>query len=106
MYISPVEMAVKLITGSSGNGHNSRVQNLSQGLYRREFTGNTKNTPLMFASSQSDLNFEQDEIDETRDTYNSEDSNFSATRYKYDRRAHAHGNVPGRNCVGLNWKST
>ena len=45
-----VEMAVKLNTGSSGNGPNSIVQN-SDG---RVLTGNTENTPLKSASGRLD----------------------------------------------------
>ena len=42
---------------------------------RRDFTGNTENTPLRLASSPLDLlNNEQDDVDETRDFDNSEDS--------------------------------
>ena len=37
-----VEMAVRLITGSSGNGGNRIVQNRDQEV----FTGNAENTPL------------------------------------------------------------
>ena len=54
--IPRVEMAVKSITSSSGNGPNSIVQNPA----RRDFTGNTENTRLRSASSWSDLNIEQD----------------------------------------------
>ena len=55
------EMAVRSITGSSGNGLNSLVQNSD----RRNFTGNTETTPLRSSSSRLYLNFEQDELDET-----------------------------------------
>ena len=41
--IPRVEMAVRSITGSSGHGPNFVVQNPD----RRNFTGNTENTPLM-----------------------------------------------------------
>ena len=88
--ISRVEMAVRSITGSSGNGPNSIVQNPDQ----RDFTGNTENTPLRLASSRLDLNIEKDEIDETRDLDNSEDGDFPETRLNYDRRAHAHHSSP------------
>ena len=73
--IRRVEMAVRSITGSSGNGRNSIVQNPDG----KDFTGNTKNTPLRSASSRLDLNIEHDEIAETRDIDNSEDGDFSAT---------------------------
>ena len=84
--IPRVEMAVGSTTGASRNGRNSLVQ----GCDRRDFTGNTENTPLRSASSRLDLNIEQDEVDETRDIDNSGDANLPATRINYDRRAHAH----------------
>ena len=37
---------------------------------RRDFTGNTENTPFMSASSRLDLNIDQDRIDESRDIEN------------------------------------
>ena len=86
--IPRVEMAVRLITGPSGNGPNSIVQNPD----RRDFTGNTENTPLRSASSRLDLNFEQDEIDESPDIDKFDDGDFPATRLNYDRRAHIHHN--------------
>ena len=70
--IPRVEMAVSLITSSSGNGHNSIVQNPG----RRDFAENTENTPLRSTSSRLDLNIEQDAIDETRDIDDSEDGDF------------------------------
>ena len=84
--IPRVEMSVRWITGSSGNGHSSIVQNLD----RKDFTGITRNTPLRSASSQLDSNIEQDEIDKIRDFDSSEDGDLPATRLDYDRRAHAH----------------
>ena len=84
--IPRVDNAVRSITGLTGIGHNSIVQNPD----RRNFTGNTENTPLRSASSQLDLNNDQDLIDETRDINNSEDGDFPATRVNHDRKAHAH----------------
>ena len=49
-----VEMAVKSIRGSSGNEPNSVIQNPD----RKDFTGNTENTPLSSASSRLYLNIE------------------------------------------------
>ena len=86
--IPRVEMAVRLITGSSGGGPCGRVQNPEQ----RDFTGNTKNIPLMSASSRIDSNVDQDRNDETRIFENFEDEDFPALRPKYDRNAHAHHN--------------
>ena len=86
MVIPRVEMAVRSITSSSGNGPNSTVQN----PHRRDFTVNTENIPLSPASSRLDLDIEQDEIDETRNIDSSEDGDLPETRFNYDRRAHAH----------------
>ena len=61
-----VEMAVKSITGSSGHRPNSTVQNPD----RRDFIGNTENTPLKSISNRLDVNIDQDRIDETRDVEN------------------------------------
>ena len=60
--IPRVEMAVKLITGSTEHGTNSEVQNPDQ----RNFLGNIRNTPLMSASSRLDLDKELNRNDETR----------------------------------------
>ena len=84
--IPRVEMAVRSITGSSRNGPNS----IDQKPDRRDFTGNSENTPLRSTSSRLDLNIDQHIIDETRDIDNFEDGDFPATRLNYDRRAHAH----------------
>ena len=89
-----VEMAVRSITGSSGNGPNS-TNSIVQHPDRRDFTRNTENTPLRSASSRLDLNIDQDIIDETRDIDNSEDGDFPATRLSYDQRAEAHYMVTG-----------
>ena len=84
--IPRVEMAVKLVTGSTGHGTNSEVQNLD----RRDLLGNIRNTPLMSASSRLDLDNELNKNDETRDNEDFEDVNYPALRSVYDRRAHAH----------------
>ena len=79
-----------MIAGSSRNGTNGIVQTPD----RRDFAGNIENNPLRSASSQFDLNIEQNEIDETRDFGNTEDGNFPTTKLNYDRRAHAHHSSP------------
>ena len=84
--IPRVDMAVRSITGSSGHRPNSTVLNPD----RRDFIGNTDNTPLKSASSRLDLNIDQERIDETRDNENFEDGDFLAIRHNYDRQAHAH----------------
>ena len=84
--IPRVEMVVRSITGSSGHGPNSVVQNPDRG----DFTGNSENTPLMSASSRVDLNIDQDRINETRDFGNFENGDILALRLNYDRRAYTH----------------
>ena len=86
--IPRVEMAVRSITGSSGHGPTSTVQNPG----RRNFIENTENTPLKLASSWLDLNIDQDSIDETRDIENVEDGDFPALIPNYHQQAHAHHN--------------
>ena len=81
-------MAVRLMTGSSGNGTNGILQYLD----RTDFKGNTETFPLMSASSRLGLNFEQDEIDETRDSGNCEDGGFPAIKLNYDGRVHPRHN--------------
>ena len=81
-----VEMAVRSIKCSSGNGPECDLQN----PHRRDFTRITKNTPLKSAASRLVLKIEQDEIDWTRDTDNSKDGDISATEIIYNRRVHAH----------------
>ena len=83
-----IEMAVRSITSSSENGPNSRFENPD----RRDFTGNTENSAVRSSPSRLDLNIEQDGTDETRDIDNSEDGDFPAKRFNYDRRAQAHHN--------------
>ena len=87
--IPRVEMAVKSITGSSGHGLNSEVQN----PYQRDFSKNAGNTPLISASSRLDLNTNQDRNDETRNEENFEDGDFPALRPNHDRRSHAHHSI-------------
>ena len=84
--IPRVEMTVRLMTGSSGNGFNSKIQNPNQ----RDFTVSTEKTPLRAVSSRLGLSIEQDEIDVTHDFGNSEYGDFPSTKLNYDRRAHAH----------------
>ena len=81
-----VEMAVRSITGSSGQGSSSLAQNPD----RADFTGNTENTRLMSASSRLDLIVDQNRDEETRNVETFEDGDFPALRLNYDRRALAH----------------
>ena len=87
-----VEMAVWSATESSGRGPNSVALNLD----RRDFSGNTENTPLMSASSLVDLSINQDRNDENFNVENFKDVNFPALRFSYDRQAHAHHNIYGK----------
>ena len=91
--IPRAEMAVRSFTGSTGRGPYSLIQNLDH----RDFTGNTKNTPLMSASSRLDLNIDQDRINETRGIQNFELRDFPALKPNRGRRAHFHHMVKGHN---------
>ena len=86
-------MAVRSITGSSGEGSSSMVQNPD----RTDFTGNTQNTSLMSASSRLDLDVDQDRNDETRNVENFYDGDFPAIKPNYDRRAHTHHRIFSHN---------
>ena len=88
---------MRSITGSSGHGPTSTVQNTD----RKHFIGNTENNPLKSASSRLDLNIDQDSIDETRDIENIEDGDFLELIRNYDRQAHAHHNWMIINSVSL-----
>ena len=81
-----VEMAVRSITGSAEQGLNSVVQNFDQ----RDFKENTDNNPLLSASSQLDLNIDQDRIDGNRGIENLGDGDFPVLKSNYDRNAHTH----------------
>ena len=89
LVFSRVEMALKSVTGSTGHGTNSEVQNLD----RRDFFGIIRNIPLMSASSRFDLDNELDRNDETRNDEDFEDGDFPSLKPNYDRRAHAHHKI-------------
>ena len=80
LVIPRVEITVRSITGSSGRGPSSVVQNPG----RRDFIGNTGNTPLMSTSSRIDLNFDQDRNYETSNVENFQDGDFPAFRPNYE----------------------
>ena len=84
--IPRAEIAAKSITGSTGHGTNSEVQNPD----RRGFLGNIRNTPLISASSRLDIGNELNRIDETHNIEDLDDGDFPALRPSYDRRADAH----------------
>ena len=93
MVVPGFEMAVRSITGSSEHGSNNEVLYLD----RRDFFGNAGNNPLMSASSQLDLNTNQDGIVDIRNEENFEHDDFSALRSNYDQRAQVHHMVTGHN---------
>ena len=76
-----VEMAAKSITGSTGHGINSEVQNPD----RRDFLGNIRNTPLISTSSRLNLSNELDRNDKTRNDEDFEDGDLPALKPNYDR---------------------
>ena len=89
--IPRVEIAVRSITGSSRHGPNSTEQKHD----RKDFIGNTDNTPLKSTFAGLDLNIDLDRINETLLIENFEDGNFPALGPNYDRQAHAHHRRPG-----------
>ena len=88
-----VAMAVRSTTELSGRGSSSVVQDLHQW----DLAENTRNTPLMSASSRISLNVGQHKNVATRDDESFEDGNFLALRPKNDRRAHANHMVTVHN---------
>ena len=88
MVIPRVKMALKSITGSTGHGTNSEVQNPD----RRDFLGNIRSTPLVSASSQLDLNNQLNRNYETRNDVDFEDCDFPALKPNYNWREYAHHN--------------
>ena len=84
--IPRAEMAVRPITGSSGHGPNSTIQNPDG----RDLIRNRENTPFKSASSRLDLNIYQDRKNETLDFENFQDGDFPVLRPNFDRQSHAH----------------
>ena len=84
LVIPGVEMAMRSITGSSGRGPNSVVQNTDQ----RDFSGTMENSPPMTTSGRVDLNIDQDRYDEICNVENFDDGNFTVLRPKCERQAH------------------
>ena len=82
----PGELDVRSITGSSGHGTNSALQNQD----RRNSIGNTENTPRKSAFTRLHLNLDQDGINKTRDIKISDDGDFPALKPNYDWPAYAH----------------
>ena len=72
-------------------GHQRLDQTLSYIILNREISqGTWKKIPLMSASSRADSRINQDRSDETRNTGNSEDGDFTVLRPNCDRHSHAH----------------
>ena len=86
MVIPRVETAVRLTTGSTGRGLIRDVQNPD----RRYFWANVGIPSLRSASSQLDVNTNQNRNDETRNEEDFEDGDFLAFRPSYDRTAPTH----------------
>ena len=86
MVTPKVETAVRSVSGLTGHGPISDVQNLD----RRDLLGNAGSTPLMSASSRLDLNTSQKRNDEIRNEEDFEDGDFPAFKTSYDERAPTH----------------
>ena len=86
MIIPRIEMAVRSIIRSSGQGPRSVVQHPDQTI----FTGNTENTPLRSAYGRRDLNIGHDRNDETCNVQSLEVGELPVLRPNYDWRAHSH----------------
>ena len=93
-----VEMATRLITGSSRHRPNNAVQNTGQ----RGFSGKTEDTPLMMTSGRTDLNFNNKLNEDTRKSKNIKDSIFAGLKSNYDRQLHTLYMVTGPNALQSN----
>ena len=83
--ISGVENAVRSIIKSSECGRKSVVENPEQ----RDFSRMTEDTPLMMASSRTDLNINHDRK-ETQNNKTVQDGDFLALKTSYDRQTDTH----------------
>ena len=90
--IPRVEMAVEPITRLAGHRTGIEIQNLE----RRDFVRNIRNTLLISASSQLDLDNELNRIEETREDVGFGDSDFPALKSNYDGREQIHHNCSKR----------
>ena len=86
--IARVEVTVRSITGSSGRGLNSVVQNQDP----KGFSASMEDTLLMMASSRTDLNINRNRNDEARFSENFEDGDFLVLWSNYELQTHAHHN--------------
>ena len=87
-----VEMAVRSITGSSVHGPNSVFQNLDQ----IDFSGNPEDTPIMTASSRTDLNINHSRNDEMQKNETTENNDLPALRSNYEGQTHTHQSLHSR----------
>ena len=96
--IPRAEIAVRLITESSGQGPNSMVQIPDQTY----FPGNTEKIPLKSDSGRVDINADLDENDETHFVENFEEGNFPVLRPNCDQQPHAHHSHGMENLSAIN----
>ena len=88
---APVDLAMRSISGSSGQGTNSVLRKEDI----RDAIGNTENTGLKLAFSQLYLNIDQERINKTRGIESSEDDDFMVLKAKNDQQAYVHHMVTG-----------
>ena len=79
-----VEMAVRLITGSSGYGPNNVIQSLDQ----IDFSESMEDTPLMTAYSHKNLNISNNRNSVTWNSDFIEDGNFPAVKSNCGRQTY------------------
>ena len=88
--IPVVGMAVRSITESSRPEPN--LYSVVQSLDQIDFPGSMDDTPLMMASSRTDLNVNQNSNDETLNSENLEDGDSPSSRSNFDWHPHTHHN--------------
>ena len=86
VFIPRVEVAVRFVIGPWRHGPSSVVHNHDQ----RGYSGSTEDTPLITASSRSDLIIIDTRDDETRNNETIQGGEFLALRSKYNWLTHTH----------------
>ena len=86
VFVSRVEKALRSITGPSWSGPNNVVQNPGQ----KDFSGSLEDTPLIMASSCTDLNINNNENNETQSSDNNEDGTFPTLKSNFDQQKYTH----------------
>ena len=81
--IPKTEMAVRLIIGSSRRGANSLIQNPDG-----DFLRNMEDTPLMTASSRTDLRINKNY--DTRNSENVDHGDFPVSKSRCHQQSHSH----------------